>query len=137
MPLTFDAISTIEQKAVHRVVSHIWDVNRSLPFDSSYLTADSYGNKYLYPGMLVSFNEDKDMYVPFSAAGSYGSYSSYLEGILYFLYDFTYQDQIVAPASRCAAVEHYCYVYGGTMGDIPEEAKSGVASLSGVFIQWD
>lgn len=139
MTLTIAMPSSIDgQRAVLKAVEHVMDVNRSLPFDSTYLVADSYGNKFLYPGMLVGFNAAKDKYVPYNENNSYGTYSAYLEGIIYTFYDFTYQDQVVAPASRCAAIEAYCYVYGGAIGTIPLAAKgSAVQSLSGVFIQWD
>jgi len=118
------------------VLSKLWDVGRSLPFDSTYLSADTYGNIFLYPGMLVSFNEAGNKYIPFHASGSYGSYSAYLEGIIYTMYEFTFEEQIVAPASRCAAVTGRCYEYGGSIGDISAEAKLA-QSLAGTHIQWD
>lgn len=135
--LTMNAIQTIDQRAVLNPIIRTWDVNRSLPFDSTYLAADSYGNKFLYPGLLVAFNSTLTMYVPYNENGSYGTYSTYLEGVVPSLKDFTYQDQIIAPVSRAAVKEEHCYVYGGSLGDIPAGAKQNMSSLSGVFIQWD
>lgn len=136
MALTLNAVTSFANRAVLTVVSRVWDVGASLPFDGTYVGADTYGNEYIYPGMLVAFNSDKTKYVPWSAAGSYGTYSSYLEGVLHNFYDTTWQDQIVAPATRCAAVTSNCYVYGGTIGDIPMTARTA-SSIQGVQIQWD
>jgi hypothetical protein len=136
--LTMDAITTIANRAVVTAMSKVREVGKSLPFDSTYLTADSYGHKLLYPGLLVSFNSDKTKYIPYNENGSYGTYSTYLEGIIHSLMDFTYQTQIVAPATQGIAIEENCYVYGSAVGTIPLAAKgSAVQSLSGVFIQWD
>ena len=134
--LTISAVQEYANRAVLTVLSRIWDVGISLPFDSTYLTADSYGNKFMFPGMLVAFNSEKTKYVPWNSAGSYGTYSAYLEGILYVPYDASFQEQVVAPATRCAAVVDNCYVYGGTMGDIPMAARTA-QSIQGVQIQWD
>lgn len=134
--LTLSAVQTFQNRAVLSVLSRLWDVGISLPFDSTYLVADSYGNKFLYPGLLVAFNATKTKYVPFNASSSYGAYSAYLEGIIYDLYDFSFQDQVVAPATRCAAVVDNCYIYGGTIGDISLAARTA-QSIQGVQIQWD
>jgi hypothetical protein len=79
-------------------------------------------------------NGDESMYVPYNAASSYGAYSAYARGILYALYDFTFESQIVAPATRAAAVEQYCWIYGGTLGDISDAVKEAVGMK---LIQWD
>lgn len=137
MPATIlSAVQTFQNRAVLDVLSRLWDVGWSLPFDSTYLSADSYGNNFLYPGLLVAFNSEKTKYVPWNASASYGTYSAYLEGILYTLYDFSFQEQVVAPATRCAAIVDNCWIYGGTMGDIPLAARQA-ASIQGVHIQWD
>jgi hypothetical protein len=134
--LTINAVQTFQNRAVLGVVSKVWDVGQSLPFDSTYLSADSYGNKYLYPGLLVAFNADLTKYVPWNANSSYGAYSAYLEGIIYTFYDFTAQDQVVAPATRCAVVVENAEVYGGTFGEVPMAARTA-SSIQGVQIQWD
>lgn len=136
MTLQISAVQTFKNRAVLDVIAHLWDIGASLPFDRSYISANTYGDRFQYPGMLVSFNADKTKYVPWSAAASYGTYSSYLEGILYTLYEHTFQEQVVAPATRAAVVVANCYVYGGTLGDIPMTARSAT-SITGVQIQWD
>ena len=134
MGLTMNAVTSIRNRAVLTVVSHVWDVGKSLPFDRVYVPADSYGNRYLYPGLIVGMNDDESMYVPYNAASSYGAYSAYAVGLLYHLYDFTFEAQIVAPATRAAAVEQYCWIFGSTMGSIPDAVKSAVGMK---LIQWD
>lgn len=134
--LTISAVSEYENRAVLTVLSKLRNVGRSLPFDSTYLAADSYGNKLLYPGLLVAFNAAQTKYVPHNINGSYGTYSSYLEGIIYTMYDFTFEEQIVAPANDCVAVSENCYIYGGTFGSIPL-ATRWAHSIQGTNIQWD
>ena len=134
--LTINAVQTFQNRAVLNVVSKVWDVGASLPFDSSYLSADTYGNVFLYPGLLVAFNADKTKYVPWNASSSYGAYSAYLEGIIYTFYDFTGQEQVVAPATRCAVVVENAEVYGSAVGTVPMAARTA-ASIQGVQIQWD
>lgn len=136
MPLQISAVQTFKNRAVLNVLSKLWDVGMSLPFDRSYIAADTYGNRFQYPGMLVAFNADKTKYVPWNASGSYGTYSTYLEGILYTLYEHTFQEQVVAPATRCAAVVANCYVFGGNIGEVPLAARNAT-SIQGVQIQWD
>ena len=134
--LTLNAVQTFQNRAVLNVVSRVWDVGASLPFDSTYLTADSYGNKFLYPGLLVAFNATKTKYVPWNENSSYGAYSAYLEGIIYTFYDFTGQEQVVAPATRCAVVVENTQVYGSAIGTVPMAARTA-SSIQGVQIQWD
>lgn len=136
MALEFRVDQIFRNRAVLEVLSHLWDVGASLPFDRSYIAADTYGNRFQYPGMLVAFNSDKTKYVPWNASASYGTYSSYLEGIIYALYDHTFQEQVVAPATRAAAIVANCYVFGGTIGEVPMTARTA-SSISGVQLQWD
>lgn len=134
MGLTMNAVTSIGNRAVLDVLSRLWDVGRSLPFDRSYVPADSYGNRFLYPGLIVGMNDDESLYVPYNVASSYGAYSSYARGILYTLYDFTFEAQIVAPATRAAAVEQYCWIFGSAMGTITDAVKEAVGMK---LIQWD
>lgn len=133
--ITVSAVHQFRNRAVLTVLKHLWDVGRSLPFDSSYLTEDAYGNIFLYPGMIVSFkDETRAEYVPYNSSASYGSYSAYPVGVLYTLYDCTQMRQVVAPATRAAVVEQNCYVFGGTMGVISDVIKQAIGMK---LIQWD
>jgi len=136
MPLVIDAITSISNRAVLTVIKRLWDNGDSLPFESSYLVADDYTSKYLYPGMVVSKDPVNGMYVPANEIGSYGAYSyyAYAAGILYSLTDHTFESQIVAPATRAAVIEDYCYIFGGTLGVIPDDVKNAVGMK---LIQWD
>lgn len=135
MTVSYDAVQSFGHRSVHSIVKELWDVGASLPFDSSYLVADSYGNKYLYPGMVVAWKDtNEDEYVPYSAAGSYGTYSTYPAGIMYTFHDCTFQKQFVAPATRAAVVQAYCYVFGGTLGVISDTIKEHYDMR---LIQWD
>jgi hypothetical protein len=134
MTVTINAQKYQTQRAILRVVSKVWDVGRSLPMSQSYFAPDAYGNRYLYPGLIVGYNDDKTEYVPVDSAGSYGVYATYTyaAGIIADFFDFTYQDQIVAPATRAAFVEQYVYLYGEDLGTVPDEVKAAL-HLS----QWD
>jgi len=135
MAITVSAVQTFGHRAILSVIKEVWDVGASLPFDSSYLVADSYGNKFLYPGMILAWKDaNADEYVPYNAAGSYGSYSTYPCGVLYTFHDCTFQKQIVAPATRAAVIEAYCYVFGGSLGVISDTVKEHYDMR---LIQWD
>lgn len=126
MTLTINAVTNIGNRAVLTVVSRVYERGKSLPFESTYVPADSYGNRYLYPGMVIAMNSDQTKYVPSAAAASYGAYSAhtYAVGILDTLFDFTFEEQIVAPVIRGTAVEEYCYIYGGALGTIADAVKT-------------
>jgi len=128
----WDVYNAYGNRAVLTCVKHVWDVGKSLPFNASYLAEDEYGQKFLYPGMIVAYNDDETMYVPYNEDGSYGELSSYPVGVNYVLYDCTFRDQIIAPATRAAVIEAHCFVYGGSLGDISDEVKEALR-----LIQWD
>ena len=137
MALTVNAVTSFQNRAVLNVVNHVWDVGKSLPFQASYLVADSYGSKYLYPGMIVSEDETNGWYVPANVASSYGAYSgfTYACGVIYTEYDCTFENQIVAPATRAAVIEANCYIHGVDVGTaIPDAVKSAIGMK---LIQWD
>ncbi len=136
MTLTMNAVQSFGNRAVLSVLSHLWDVGKSLPIAQSYFSPDSYGNRYIYPGLIVCEDPSTYMYVPANESGSYGAYSfyTYASGILYTMYDTTFETQIVAPATRASAVEKFCYVLGGTLGVVPDDVKSAQGMK---LIQWD
>lgn len=135
MAITINAVRTYKNRAVLNVIKELWDIGKSLPFDSTYLTADSYGNKFLWPGMVVAYKDSSvDEYVPYNSGASYGTSSNAPVGLIYTMYDCTFEKQVVAPASRAAVVEANCYVFGGTLGTI----ASGIKTADGMkLIQWD
>ena len=138
MTLTINAQHSYSQRAILRVVRKVWDRGKSLPFDQTYTPADTYGNRYLYPGMVVAKNSDETMYVPWSSTSSYGSYSTYACGIIDDLFDCTFESQIVSPATRCVALAAHCYVYGTAMGTIPDAVKQATGhNFEMRLVQWE
>lgn len=138
MTVTMAVQKIFNQRAVLRVVSKVYNRGKSLFFDQTYVAANTYGERILYPGMLVAFSSDKTQYVPWSAASSYGTYSSYFAGILDDLFDFTFESQVVAPATRAVAIEEHCYVYGGAVGTVPAAIKQATGNnFEGRLIEWD
>lgn len=130
---TFNVVDTFGSRAVPNVVSKLWDVGESARFDASYLVPDSYGQKFLYPGMIVAYkNTNKNEYVPYSPTASYGPLSSYPVGVNYMLYDCSFRSPIIAPATRAALIEALCFVFGGAVGQISTAVKDALK-----LIQWD
>lgn len=135
MAITINAVRTYKNRAVLNVIKELWDIGKSLPFDSTYLVADSYGNKFLYPGMVVAYKDtNEDEYVPYNASASYGTSSDAPVGIAYTMYDCTFEKQVIAPASRAAVVEANCYVFGGAVGTIASAVKTAAGMK---LFQWD
>lgn len=138
MAITLSAVQDFKHRAVLRVVSRVVARGKSLPFDRSYVAADTYGNRLLQPGMIVGYNDDKTLYVPWNAASSYGTYSSYAAGILDDMFDFSFEPQIVAPAVNAIAIKAHCYVYGSTLGTIPDAVVQATGNNFEMrLIQWD
>lgn len=102
---------------------------KSRLFDSSYIVANSYGEKFMYAGMIVAVDTDTEKYVPWNAGGSYGTGSATAAGVLPELWDCTYGDQGIAPAWHCKVREQYCYVYGGALGTIPAAVKTALDDI--------
>jgi hypothetical protein len=136
MAITQNAVRSFGNRAVLSVLSHLWDVGKSLPMPQSYFAPDSYGNRFIYPGLIVCEDPVNEVYVPANESGSYGVYSyfTYAAGVLYTLYDTSFETQIVAPATRAAVVEQFCYVLGGTLGTVSADIKSAQGMK---LIQWD
>lgn len=129
---TLSAVQSISHRPVLKVLSKIWEVGKSYFFDSSYAPAGTYGEKYVYPGLLLAYNSATKMYVPYSETASYGTGSDDCVGVLPHILDCTMQPQMIAPAIHGLAIEQYCYVFGGALGTIPAAAKSNVP-----LIEWE
>lgn len=130
--VTINAIQSISHKPVLKVLTKIWEVGKSYFFDNTYAPPGTYGERYVYPGMLLALNTSTSKYVPYSESASYGAGSDDCVGILPILLDSTFQEQLVAPAIHGIAIEQYCYVYGGALGTVPAAAKANVP-----LIEWD
>ena len=95
----------------------------SRTFDATYIAANAYQEKFIYPGLIVAVNNYSN-YVPYSAAASYGTGSDTAVGVLHTHHDLTYGDKIVSPVWHAALRENYCYVYGGVLGTVPAAVKT-------------
>jgi len=138
MALTYDVVTEYTHRGVLRAVYEVETRGRSLPFDKQYVAPDTYGNRYLWPGMIVAMNSTRSMWVPWSAAGSYGAYSTYAMGIVDDMFDGTMQYPILAPAVHCRAIEAHCYVYGSAVGTIPAAVKEASGhNFEMRLVQWD
>ncbi len=100
-------------------------------FDSTYLTENAYGEKYIYPGLVIAVCTGTSKFVPYSAGASYGLGSDTAVGVTHILYNMTYGDKIVSGIWHGTLREDYCYVYGGALGTIAAGIKTALDD-----IQW-
>lgn len=101
----------------------------SLTFDSSYIVADAYSDKFIYPGLVVSKDYTRNVYVPYNASASYGAYSDQPIGVTHVMYDLSYGDQVISPIWHGAVRTNYCYVYGTAMGTISAAIKTALNKI--------
>jgi hypothetical protein len=100
-------------------------------FDSSYIAANPYQEKLLYPGMVVAVDSATSKYVPYSVGASYGTGSDTAVGLLVEPHDVTMGDKIVAPVWHAVVKESYCFLYGSALGSVTSGVKTALAN-----IQW-
>ena len=118
------------RQALQVVRDNHFTTGKSRFFDRSYIAENSYGEKWLYPGMIVAEGEN-EKYVPYSAGGSYGDGSNTAVGVLKTLWDVTYDEYEIEPVVHGALIEQRCFVYGGSLGTVPAAVKTALAQ-----IQW-
>jgi hypothetical protein len=127
--------STREHRAVLNVRrAQVGDrFGKDLGFLASYLPANDYGERYLYPGMILAYNTtDQTYFVPYNAGASYGAASDTAIAVLHLLVDSTMEDKpIIEPLVGGDVIEDHCYVQGGTMGSISSTIKTHLK-----WIQW-
>jgi len=106
----------------------------SRPFYSSYIAANTYNEKYIYPGMIVavSYISGCYYYVPYSAAASYGTDSDTAVGLLWHVHDLTYGDKMITPAWHAIAIEEKCFIYGGALGTVSAAVKTSLDDIEWV-----
>lgn len=100
-------------------------------FDRSYVTVNTYDERYVYAGMILALDSGSNKYVPYSAAASYGTGSDTAVGMLHEDYDMTYDEYMIEPVWHGTLLESVCYVYGGAMGTVPAAVKTTLMN-----IQW-
>lgn len=106
----------------------------SRPFYASYIAANTYQEKYIYPGMIVavSYISGCYYYVPYSAAASYGTGSDTAVGLLWHIHDLTYGDKMIAPAWHAVVREELCFLYGGALGTVSAAVKTSLDDIEWV-----
>lgn len=111
--------------------AELWQ-GESYTFDSSKVTADTYGMKYLRPGTLVRYNASTYMVEPVTAA----TYSTYACAPVLTFYDVTFGNTQVEVVFAGQVVERYCYgLMGADLGDpveygyIPTAVKSSLPMI--------
>jgi len=97
--------------------------------DATYIAADVYQNKFVYPGMIMARDNSTSYYVPYSASASYGTYSDTAVGVLHEFYDLTYDSRIVEPVWHGVLIESKCFVYGGPLGTVPAAVKTSLDDI--------
>lgn len=126
--------STRSHRKVYEVIrDQHFSQHKSRFFDSSYIAANAYSEKFIYPGMVVALDSSTDKYVPYSAAASYGTGSDSAVGVFAIegAIDVTYGDKMIAPVWHAVLVESKCFLYGGALGTIPAAVKTALDD-----IQW-
>ena len=101
-------------------------------FDTSYIAANSYSEKYLYPGMVLALDSDTEKYVPYNESASYGTGSDTAVGVLSKVFDVTYDAYMVQPVVHGALIEDRCFVYGGDIGTVPSAVKTALKMIEWV-----
>lgn len=122
---------TIHRKNIHnvRMPKATYDRLQSNWFDSSYLGADDYGQKLLYPGLIVAVDAATYKYVPYNSAASYGTGSDTAVGVWDTFADVTMGDTDGSPLYHGKLIEAYCYVLGETVGTISSTVKSHLTDI--------
>jgi len=106
--------------------AHHFSIRESRLFDSSYLAANSYSERWLYKGMIVAKDTSTNKFVPYSASAAYGTGSDTALGVNIETLEMTYGDIGIAPMWHGKVREAYAFVYGGARGTIPAAVKTSL-----------
>ena len=113
---------------------------RSYFMPSSYHPRDANGDRLIYQGLVVAevsggipeswMTASQPYYVPWSAAGSYGTGSDTAVGIVREFHDGTLSDWQVTPVDRGIAYEARVYCGGGPIGSVPAVVKTNLSGIT-------
>lgn len=105
----------------------------------TYWPEDAHGDRIARAGSIVAEIEgglpEWDMtgttpyFVPYSPTAAYGLGSDTADGILDETYDVTINDWQVTIVTAGIAIEKYCQVPGGQIGDIPDAVKTDLSNI--------
>lgn len=123
-----DAFTTRTHRAVLEVMAGpVEDRRGGKYFNASYIAANDYGEKFMYPGMVIA--ESGSYYVPYNVSAAYGTGSDTAVGILREMQDVTVQTTIVAPVTMGAVIEDYIYVYGSALDTVTTAIKTDLPHI--------
>jgi len=104
----------------------------------AYFPADTNGDRFAWQGLILAevtggvaagLMASQKYYVPYSAAGSYGSGSDTPVGILAEFHDETLTSWQIVPVDRGTAYEARCYEGGGPLGTVSAAVKTALADI--------
>ena len=104
----------------------------------AYFVADDNGDRFAWQGLVVAEVEggvaaglmaSQKYYVPYSAAGSYGTGSDTAVGIMAEFHDETLTSWQIAPVDVGTAYEARCYEGGGPLGTVSATAKTDLSDI--------
>lgn len=100
-------------------------------FLATYIPENSYGDRFVYPGLVVALSGH--YYVPYNSSASYGTGSDTAVGILTTPVDATMdQEPVISPMYHGQVVEDHCYVLGSSLGSIPAAVKTDLNMIEWV-----
>ena len=124
---------TIHRENIHNIKMPKSFYERGLSnwIDTSYFPNDSSGQIYVHPGLILAkyTSADSYKYVPYVSDASYGVGSDTAVGVLDIFLDVTLGEKDVSPIFHGSLIEDYCYVLGGTKGDISASIKSDIPDV--------
>ena len=138
MPITQDNYTTVVNVSPQiKLGRGLFDYRGSGFFDESYIAADTNGNKYVDPGMIIAWAAVADdatygatyKFVPYESGGSYGVNSDVAYGILDVRLNATLDGEAVSALYHGQLQERNIYVYGGTVGTVPAAVKTALPDI--------
>lgn len=127
-------ITSTNRKAILQAKSgHHHDRLISNWLDATYIAADSTGQKYVYPNLVVARDSSTNKYVPYNAvAGTYGTGCDTPVGVMDEFIDETLGEVSVTPIWHGKLIEAHCYLYGSAYGSIPGAVKTALDDIEWV-----
>lgn len=98
-------------------------------FDSSYIAANEYLEKYVYAGMILAVDSGTGYYVPYNVSAAYGTGSDTAVGVLHEDYDMSYAGYMVEAVWHGTLIESLCFIYGGAIGTVSNAVKTALDDI--------
>lgn len=121
--------SRTKRQHLDPLVNDHYLVGDSRMFDSTYLAADSNGDKYLYAGCVLAVDSSTSKYVPYNVSASYGTGSDTAICVTKDMYDMTLGAKAVTGVVHGQLIEERCYIFGGATGTITSAVKTALKNI--------